>query len=186
MTAPKGVIYSHKANCTCFRCSGIVWNKGIKTGLVPKTAFKKGQKGLGVKKGHIPWNKGTKGIMKAWNKGLKGKQIAWNKGKEFTQIKGNKNPSWQGGKSFEPYGLEFNNKLREQIRERDQYRCQQCFRHQNELNRKLHVHHIDFNKRNNNPENLISLCTNCHSQTQFKRDEWINYFANKQKERGII
>lgn len=26
----------------------------------------------GVKKGNIPWNKGTKGVMKAWNKGTKG------------------------------------------------------------------------------------------------------------------
>lgn len=39
-------------------------------------------------KGQIPWNKGTKGIMKAWNKGLT-KEIdsrikpAWNKGKNL-------------------------------------------------------------------------------------------------------
>jgi hypothetical protein len=37
-----------------------VWNKGKKTGLIPKTAFKKGviPKGSIVfEKGHIPWNK---------------------------------------------------------------------------------------------------------------------------------
>ena len=37
-----------------------VWNKGKKTGLVPKTAFKKGVTPKGsvlFKKGHIPWNK---------------------------------------------------------------------------------------------------------------------------------
>jgi uncharacterized protein YlaI len=27
---------------------------------------------------------------------------------------------------------------------------------------KLFVHHIDFNRLNNNPENLIVLCSNCH------------------------
>ena len=27
---------------------------------------------------------------------------------------------------------------------------------------KLIVHHIDFNRSNNNPENLIVLCSNCH------------------------
>ena len=32
-------------------------------------------------KGRIPWNKGTKGLVKSWNKGKKGLQVAWNKGK---------------------------------------------------------------------------------------------------------
>jgi len=50
--------------------------------------------------------------------------------------KGEKHPNWQGGKSFEPYGIEFDEGLREQIRQRDRYRCQQCFRHQSELFKK--------------------------------------------------
>lgn len=40
-----------------------VWNKGKKTGLVPKTAFKKGETPKGsvlFKKGHVPWNKKNK------------------------------------------------------------------------------------------------------------------------------
>ena len=40
-----------------------VWNKGKKTGLVPKTAWKKGETPEGsvlFKKGHVPLNKGTK------------------------------------------------------------------------------------------------------------------------------
>lgn len=28
----------------------------------------------------------------------------------------------------------------------------------------LHTHHIDKNKRNNNPKNLMRLCVNCHHQ----------------------
>ncbi|MCK4500255.1 HNH endonuclease [Candidatus Babeliales bacterium] len=90
--------------------------------------------------------------------------------------------NWQGGKSFEPYGLEFNETLKEQIRERDNYRCQECFRHQDELftksgkRYKLMIHHIDYDKQNNKPENLISLCRNCHLQTNFQREDWTNYF----------
>lgn len=52
---------------------GPSWNKGIKTGIIPKTAFKTGQSpwNKGCKATKEPWNKGTKGIMKAWNKGKK-------------------------------------------------------------------------------------------------------------------
>ena len=54
----------------------IPWNKGKKTGLVPKTAFKKG----------VPsWNKGKKGIMKpnktSFKKGFK----PWNTGKPWDE-----------------------------------------------------------------------------------------------------
>lgn len=96
-----------------------------------------------------------------------------------------KHPQWQGGKSFEPYGLVFNENLKEKIRQRDKYRCQECFRHRNELfsrtgkKYKLHIHHIDYNKKNNNEQNLISLCRSCHLQTNFKRGDWTKYLQNK-------
>lgn len=90
-----------------------------------------------------------------------------------------KNHAWLGGKSFEPYGLEFDETLRKKIRVRDNFRCQECFRHQSELPRKLAVHHIDFNKKNNNENNLISLCVNCHMQTGFNRENWTEYFQNR-------
>jgi hypothetical protein len=38
--------------------------------------------------------------------------------------------------------------------------------------------HIDYNKKNCNPNNLISLCNSCHSKTNFDRKYWINYFLN--------
>lgn len=154
----------------------------------PKTEFKKGM---------TPWNKGLKGVMKAWNKGkhiggnpealkkYREENGVWNKGKKMPTISGENHPNWNGGKSFELYGLEFNIELKEKIRERDNHRCQQCFRHQDELysksgrKYKLHIHHIDYNKQNNNKNNLISLCRNCHLQTNFKREDWINYFKEK-------
>ncbi len=211
------------------------------------------------KQNNIPWNKGTKGIMKAWNKGLTkesdsrvekyGKSLlgkkfskkrcmninighkgqkSWSEGltketderimRSSKKMLGEKNPAkreevkkkiskankgkhsspktefkkgqftldkhfnWKGGKSFEPYGIEFNEKLKESIRKTYFYRCQQCFRHQNELRRKLDIHHIDFNKNNNKEENLIPLCNVCHSQTNYNRNNWIDYFKNKVKE----
>ncbi len=160
-------------------------------------------------KGKIPWNKGKKSCHTAWNKGnntqlntgrthFKKGQDPWNKGKtgiyskeslekmsntvKGKNIKGDRHPQWQGGISFEPYGIEFNEKLRAQIRGRDNYRCQECFRHQDELYYKngnkysLLVHHIDYDKKNNDESNLISLCNSCHSQTNFSREDWTNYF----------
>lgn len=103
----------------------------------------------------------------------------------MTGVKGELSPNWHGGKSFEPYGTDFNSDMREKIRQKYNYRCQECFRHQDELrtkdNRhyKLNIHHIDYNKKNNQESNLIPLCKECHAQTGFNRLNWINYFNNK-------
>jgi len=104
--------------------------------------------------------------------------------------KGEDHPNWQGGISFELYGTKFNEKLREQIRKRDNYHCQECFRHQDELFKntkagikpyRLFVHHIDYDKQNNDQSNLVSLCMNCHMQTNFNRENWTEYYQNKRK-----
>ena len=87
--------------------------------------------------------------------------------------------NWQGGKSFEPYGLEFNNNLREVIRIRDKRKYQICEKTELEERKRLCVHHIDYNKRNNDPKNLISLCRKCHSKTNKNRKYWTNYFQKK-------
>jgi hypothetical protein len=77
--------------------------KGCKKGW-----FKKGCKPkFHFKKGHIPWNKGTKGIMKV-NKGSFKKNItSWNKGKHLSKKHkenlrkskiGKRSNHWKGGK----------------------------------------------------------------------------------------
>lgn len=87
--------------------------------------------------------------------------------------------AWRGGKSFEPYGVEFSSKLREQIRKRDHYTCQQCGYIEGQFSQKLDTHHINYNKLDNEPANLISLCKSCHSKTNYKREDWIQYFQEK-------
>lgn len=94
---------------------------------------------------------------------------------------GENSSTWQGGIAFLPYPYEFNNKLREQIRKRDNHTCQECGFTQDQLGYTLPVHHIDYNKKNNNPKNLISLCKNCHAQTNFTRSEWTDYLKSKVK-----
>ena len=92
---------------------------------------------------------------------------------------GENNHFWQGGKSFEIYPQEWNNKLKESIRKRDNYECQVCNLPQNLLDRKLHIHHIDYNKENCNKNNLISLCNSCHMKTNLNRDKWTEFFKLK-------
>ncbi len=92
--------------------------------------------------------------------------------------KGKENPNWAGGKSFEPYGLEFNEDLKEVIRNRDRRKCFMCKIIELECGELLSVHHIDYNKKNNDPQNLISLCRKCHFRTNKNRKHWINYFKN--------
>lgn len=84
------------------------------------------------------------------------------------------NPSWKGGISFEPYGIDFNNDLKKHIRQRDNLKCQLCNGIQE--NRLFHTHHIDYDKKNNNPNNLITLCCSCHMKTNYKREHWTKYF----------
>jgi hypothetical protein len=98
------------------------------------------------------------------------------------QFSGENHPNWLGGISTFPYPFKWNNKLRNQIRERDNYTCQECGLKQEALSgrhKKLSVHHIDYNKDNLNPSNLISLCLPCHSKTNYTREDWIKYFQSK-------
>jgi 5-methylcytosine-specific restriction endonuclease McrA len=88
--------------------------------------------------------------------------------------------NWKGGKSFEPYSSSWTETLKRAIRERDGYICKLCEKTQIEelekLEIKLSVHHIDYDKKNCNPENLITLCSSCNSKVNFNRKYWQEKF----------
>jgi len=83
----------------------------------------------------------------------------------------------------QPYGGDWTDILREAIRQRDNYICQECGTHQDELNYKLDIHHIDYDKENCDPKNLVSLCRRCHVKTNYNRDYWQDYFIKNLKSR---
>lgn len=77
--------------------------------------------------------------------------------------RGKLHPNWKGGKSYEKYPREFYI-IRKTILKRDGMICRKCFKFQGKF--KLHVHHIDGDKTNNNTSNLISLCYICHAKLE--------------------
>lgn len=94
--------------------------------------------------------------------------------------KGENNPNYIHGKGREPYPLYFNNKLKEKIKQRDDYICQLCNITEEEhlivFGIVLSVHHIDYDKANCDEDNLITLCQNCNLRANFNRKYWIKYF----------
>jgi len=119
---------------------------------------------------------------KKLSKAHKGKIGFW-RNKTRPEMTGQNNPNWQGGTENKPYSFEFNEQLKEQIRKRDNYICQNCSMTEEEHlivnGRVLAIHHIDYNKENNQKNNLISVCDNCNSRANFNKDYWKNFFKDK-------
>lgn len=147
------------------------------------------------KRGRIAWNKGispkqeTRQKMSIAKLGDKNPMKRLKNRNHLSKIQkdrkvncGEKSHFWKGGISFFPYPLGWIETLRDSIRQRDNFTCQECYIHQDELDgfhKKLAVHHIDYDKNNLNPDNLIILCDSCHSKTNINRSYWMNYFKGR-------
>ena len=154
--------------------------KGRK-GEINSGTFKKGHKGYldhpnktSFKKGNKPRNPIKKGEHVSLKTEFKKGSKPWNKGKKLPQFSGKNHPNWNGGSSFEPYSIDWTKTLKRSIRERDHYTCQVCGKEP-----ATSVHHIDYNKKNSNPDNLVTLCRSCHTKTNYNRNNWIKYFHEK-------
>lgn len=81
--------------------------------------------------------------------------------------------NWQGGIGFETYDYVFNEDLKRQIHMRDNFTCQLCG-----TNHDLVVHHIDYDKKNSRPENLITLCRSGNGKVNINRNYWTAFFSS--------
>ena len=87
---------------------------------------------------------------------------------------GENNPNWKGGLSFEPYCPVFSDKeFKEQIKLRDGGICLNPFC--SKKSNRLTIHHIDYDKKHCEQENLITLCVSCNAQANSDR-EWHMYW----------
>ena len=94
--------------------------------------------------------------------------------------RGKLSPVWRNGISYIEYPQEFNNEVKEKIKRRDNYQCKNCNiterKYFSIYNKKLEIHHIDYNKKNNNINNLITLCKQCNIEANNNRDYWKIYY----------
>lgn len=101
------------------------------------------------------------------------------KGKKRPEMTGEKHPRWLGGIAYIDYSKDFLKKIRQEIRKRDSYRCQYCGIKEKGIT--LSVHHVDYDKKNNDPKNLITLCRSHHAKTNLNRNYWRQYLYNLMK-----
>jgi len=93
---------------------------------------------------------------------------------------------YKGGLTNRVYPTEFGPALKEEIRRRDDYICQMPDCEGHGLSRKLCIHHIDYDKTNNDKSNLISLCSKCHAKTTLgDREYYTMLFQELQSIRGL-
>jgi len=81
------------------------------------------------------------------------------------------------GTEDKEYPMGWCNTLKERIRDRDNRRCQLCGKTAKENGRKLDVHHIDEDKHNLHPSNLVTLCASCHGKTRWDQGFYYQVFT---------
>ena len=91
--------------------------------------------------------------------------------------------NWYSANGTSQYAKDFNPALKNKIRRRDAFTC--CMCKDREILSSFHVHHIDYDKRNSSPYNLITLCASCHGRTHKNRTRWMNYFEDKLEDKEM-
>ena len=95
-------------------------------------------------------------------------------------MSGEKHHNWKGGIACEPYCKQWiDDEFKEWIKERDWYICQNpyCWG----TSKRMALHHIDYNKKNCHPDNLIYICSSCNSRANKQRDYWTKLYIEVQK-----
>ncbi len=137
--------------------------------------------------GGVVWNKG-----KTWDKETREKIRKTLTGKKLTQKhkdniskgapKGKDHPGYIDGNGGRGY-VRFGPHLKEEIKVRDNNKCQNCGmtreEHYDKYNLDIEVHHIDYDKTNNSKNNLITLCKKCNIRANYNKEIWYEKFKSK-------
>lgn len=97
------------------------------------------------------------------------------------RMRGINNPNYIASKQH-IYGPGFSPFVKKQVLQRDNYTCEYC----KTRGGRLDIHHIDYDKENNDMNNLITLCHKHHNWTLHKREYWKEFYAQRMKERSLV
>lgn len=85
---------------------------------------------------------------------------------------GELNPNWRDGASHKEYcPIFYSEEFRDIIRYRDNSICLTPGCNSATPSKSIHIHHIDYDKKNCDLRNLICVCKSCNSKANFNR-EW--------------
>lgn len=170
----------------------VPWNKGKGKVNILKTLEKYLRYRSGINPLHVKLSKLYSGVPLSEEHRKKISES--NKGKKFTEEHKNKLseyrkgvyigercPAWKGGISFEPYCPKFNENFKERVREFFGRKCVLCGKTEEESNRKLCVHHVNYDKMvccNDNRKLFVALCVKCHAKTNKNREYWETRFLH--------
>lgn len=100
------------------------------------------------------------------------------------KISGPGNYNWCGGEK-EYCDIWKDKEYKEDIKKRDNNMCSNPYCSGEGVNaRQLTIHHIDYNKKNCSPTNLITVCRSCNTRANYDRDwhkDWYMAILNKKK-----
>jgi len=91
------------------------------------------------------------------------------------KISGPNGSNWRGGIQAEPYcDIWIDREYKQSILGRDNYQCQNfdCFG----KSKRLVLHHIDYDKKNCHPWNLITLCNSCNCRANYNQEMWQSFY----------
>jgi len=91
-------------------------------------------------------------------------------------MSGSNNPAWLDGRSNLPYTEGFFKHVKRHVMERDNNECQSCGKPKIEPNTHV-IHHLDWQKVNHDPSNLLTLCHSCHGKLHGK-SLTLRHYAN--------
>jgi len=87
---------------------------------------------------------------------------------------------WKGFANAQSYCDAWKDKeYKEDIRKRDDCKCKNPDCNYISTNKVLDIHHIDYNRKNCAPDNLITLCRSCNTKANYKREYWQEYYQEK-------
>ncbi len=172
--------YSKEKIRTCKECDKII-SCGSKLGYC-QSCCKKGERSVNFNKS---MKKETKKKISNSLKGDKHPYYDKKRPLHSKKMQGSLNPNYIDGGSFEEYSQDFTEKLKREIRKRDNYTCQNCGMTQEEhyivYGSNVEIHHIDYNKKNCEKNNLITLCKSCNVRANYNRSYWQEFYKGKVK-----